>query len=622
MIRHTPLLAGLLCLGIISCRSGYEVEPQGSCAVGFCLPDNSSGIEVSSGGGTVTKTSINSDGLSASWSAGDKLAVWAKNSAGTYQLDNTVFSVYGINGGLALFTATLASAMPQGDYTYYATYPEPVSVSGTTATFNIPSVQDGRAGGGADILIADPMQASELEEVKELSDYTKLDMSMEHILHQFRFFVPETADLFGEKVRQIRLTMPYDIAGTVSADFTDPSANLSISGGCSTINAEITGGISYNADATEYACIAVYPAVTALSSSDYMNLQVYSDTYKIGVEPISLSGRTFLAGHSTPVRIVPASSQKYYRLIFTVGTSHIGEAVRTVSISDGSSTIYSYTNTSGQYDNIVITEEYLGDDGRTTYESICNAVSGGTATLTYETENASVNIALPASAISQNGNIASISLGDVPYLLYEDFLTAKSVAHDDAYSGSADSDRTTTGYLLNDYLSRTGWNASRFSILEGDCARINCRYQSGAWFVERWCGRLDTPAMSYLKSGASVKLRIEFDYAFYIPNGYNRNDTNEKVAYFSLGTHTNSESSALEAVNSDKISGNCTVVYESDKYASGDVSKMNHASLTVNACTSSTRFVVFANTTRTTKHVASNACYYVYLDNIKVYIDK
>ena len=96
-------------------------------AVSVCLAVSCSKTEIfpaaSSEGVTVafamdekesTKSHIQTDGLSSEWENGDRLRVWAMNSAGEYILDACPFVVYGVSADKAIFTATLAEAMPTG----------------------------------------------------------------------------------------------------------------------------------------------------------------------------------------------------------------------------------------------------------------------------------------------------------------------------------------------------------------------------------------------------------------------------------------------------------------------------------------------------------------------------
>ena len=133
------LILALSVLLVTACiREEFDpVQQSQSVVVGFCAD-----------GSIRTRTEINEDGKSTSWSPSDRIALWAKDeSTQAYTLDNKAFKVYFRDTSTsAFFTTTLAAAMPDASYTYYATYPTPVSVSGTTATFIAPASQDGKIG--------------------------------------------------------------------------------------------------------------------------------------------------------------------------------------------------------------------------------------------------------------------------------------------------------------------------------------------------------------------------------------------------------------------------------------------------------------------------------------------
>ena len=90
-------------------------------------------------GGIQTRTEMLPNGLSAAWADGDRIAVWALGSSGVYTLSNQVFETYGTDVQRGFFTSELDEPMQEDTYTYYCCYPEPVSVNGTSATFNLSS---------------------------------------------------------------------------------------------------------------------------------------------------------------------------------------------------------------------------------------------------------------------------------------------------------------------------------------------------------------------------------------------------------------------------------------------------------------------------------------------------
>lgn len=573
-------------------------------------------------GGAQTRTEMLSNGLSAAWVSGDELALWAVNSSGAYTLNKQIFKTYGIDAERGFFSATLPSAMPEDTYTYMCCYPVPASVSGTQAVFNLPSVQDGKVSGGADIMIADPVRGGSLTIIPEPDDHSTMSMSMNRMMHQFRFWIPAGSNPMGEPVEEITMTMPQNIAGTVTADLSDPDAAMTLSGGVNTVTLALAEPISESAslDDAAFACAAVFPYEGTYTDADYMNLVVYSQFYKATIDPVSLSGRTFVPGHSTPVRILPTAVEKYYRLTMKVGDNFIGEALTNVTISFNGTPWYTYTNTEGLYSNFNHAVEAYGDAGKEAYDLIVSSIESGVATYTYETEHALVNRALTADMMTYDGNRIVLDLGDVPYLLYEDFTNALHTAHDDDYTPGTNSDTNLKGYLLDGYMPLDGWNAARFSILEGDCVRINCRYQSGGWIVGRYCGRLDTPALSYLKSGVSVDVVVEYDEAFYVPVGYNRDDSQAGRGKYHVGYHTDSQTSAIDGQNSNDVDGEASFVFTSSGRSSENVALMNAASVTIPSATSSTRVVWFVDTDRETSVIAANSVYYLYLDNIRIYI--
>lgn len=596
-----------------SCMDDLRVEVPGCVKVGFYA------------GGEKTRTTMLSNGLSAEWVAGDQVAVWALNSSGSYAISNQIFTTYGLDASRGFFSSTLNSAMPEGLYTYFCCYPLPLSVNGTQATFSISSEQDGKASNGVDIMVATPTRHSAMTALPDPEDHSGMSMSMNRMMHQFRFWMPVGYNPMGEDVLEIITTMPYNIAGRVSADISDPTAGLVTQGGTNTMTLVLADpiGESANLDNASFACASVIPYNGIFSDSDYMNLVLYSKRYKATLEPISLSGRTFAPGHSTPVRLLPTAIDEYYRLTMKVRNNNIGEPLLNVQIAFNGGEWYRYTNSaeegSGNFKHIV---EALGTEGKDAYDLIVSSIESGVATYTYETEHALVTRPLTADMMTYDGNRIVLDLGDVPYLLYEDFSNARETAHDDDYTAGASSDRNYGGYLLDGYMPLNGWNASRFRVFEGDYIRVNCRYQSGGFVPERVCGRLDTPALKYIKSGVTVNVAVEFDKAFYVPAGYYIDDSNNKAAHYIIATHTNSEGSSINGENYGDIDNKTTRIYQSDNFVSEGGSNFSHVVLPVPIpATSSTRITFWPGTTQNSSKLGANSIYYLYLDNIKVYIN-
>ena len=128
--------------------------------------------------------------------------------------------------------------------------------------------------------------------------------------------------------------------------------------------------------------------------------------------------------------------------------------------------------------------------------------------------------------------------------------------------------------------------------------------------------------LKYIKSGVTVNVALEFDEAFYVPAGYNVDDSKNATAHFFIATHTNAEGSAISGENYGDIGSKTTVVYQSANVASENTSDLNHVVVPADIpATSSTRITFWPDTTQNSSKVAANAVYYLYLDNIKVYIN-
>ena len=180
-------------------------------------------------------------------------------------------------------------------------------------------------------------------------------------------------------------------------------------------------------------------------------------------------------------------------------------------------------------------------------------------------------------------------------------------------------------------MSVAGWNGAHIKGVAGKSVRVNTRHQSfmGA---TRTNGRLDSPAMKALKSGANVTLKVEFDMGAYANSGYSKNNDIFCIA----GMHTQPESSVLNGLTATTVAG--TDIHD-DKRVPGMFSSVclqtgyisqncnNDSfgatlptySFTAYGCTSATRFG-WAPCCIQQNWGSGNAHYYIYIDNIRVSI--
>lgn len=587
------IAAGLLCT-FSSCQKGAveNVGNVGRHTVGFCTGEAS------------TRTMMNPDGLTASWEKGDRIAVWAKNSAGEYTLNNTLFSVYGVDGARAFFTATIDASMPEDRYTYFATYPVPESVSLTKVTFTIPSVQDGKVSGGADIMIANPLLHGPLDEVQEFSDYTKLGMSMEHILHQFRLYLPEGEDkLGGEAIVKMVLTFPKPVAGKLVADFTDTEAVAEFSGEEKSITLLLSEPlVNSTSSERKYAMAAFFPS--SFEASESINIKIYTETKIANAYPVNLEGRTFAAGHSTPVRLSFSDIQEYGRLRFTVSSNNLGENANAVRLTapqgctwgDGS-TVYEYRP--GH-------EITTGETFEIPFENLdtFRTFSGKDVTVTFDTEHVDATQTVRVPDLTTL-NFAEISAG-LPYLLYEDFSGVESFNSGDNYATSNAGSKSPKSFL-------NGWTGGRVGAEAGMCIRIACRRETSKGYD----ARVDSAPIISLKKSTDIK--VSYDYG-----------VNNKYGGIAIITDGNVGQNVYIGYVTDTkgySSGDDSGTFESDntfyakEYTGSYTSTPNSDTRIIHSAPTGVLRITWRSAAEYQAGTTNTTCW-LYLDNIKVQIAK
>ncbi|MCI7177394.1 MAG: fimbrillin family protein [Candidatus Cryptobacteroides sp.] len=587
------IAAGLLCT-FSSCQKGAveNVGNVGRHTIGFCTGEAS------------TRTMMNPDGLTASWEKGDRIAVWAKNSSGEYTLNNTQFSVYGADGARAFFTATIDASMPEDRYTYFAAYPVPESVSLTKATFTIPSVQDGKVSGGADIMIANPLLHGPLEEVKELSDYTRLGMSMEHLLHQFRFYLPEGEDkLGGEAIVKMVLTFPKPVAGKLVADFTDTEAAAEFSGEEKSITLKLSEPlVNSTSSERKYAMAAFFPS--SFEASESINIKIYTETKIANAYPVNLEGRTFAAGHSTPVRLRISDIREYGRLRFTVSSNNLGENANAVRLTapqgctwgDGS-TIYEYRP--GH-------EITTGETFEIPFENLdtFRTFSGKDVTVTFDTEHVDATQTVRVPDLTTL-NFAEISAG-LPYLLYEDFSGVESFNSGDNYAMSNAGSKSPKSFL-------NGWTGGRVGAEAGMCIRIACRRETSKGYD----ARVDSAPIISLKKSTDIK--VSYDYG-----------VNNKYGGIAIITDGNVGQNVYIGYVTDTkgySSGDDSGTFESDntfyakEYTGSYTSTPNSDTRIIHSAPTGVLRITWRSAAEYQAGTTNTTCW-LYLDNIKVQIAK
>ncbi len=594
------LLAGLACASFSCSKDSENREAGGKHTVGFSVREN---------GNAATRTSLNSDGLTMSWTHGDRIAVWAKNPEGALILDRTVFSNVrnfdddNVRGGV--FTAQLSSAMPEDDYIYYAAYPVPDAVSGTAVTFTIPSVQDGKVSGGADILVASPVEHGALGEALTIADCTNLGMEMRHLLHHFRLYIPEDEGISTDETPdRLILTFSRDIAGKLTADYTDPDAGTSLSEGTKSIRIKLADGLQPSSSSEKnYAALALFPFTA--DADETFSIEAYSasnsSTKVYTCDPVSLRGRTFEKGHSTPVKLFFSSARDKAALKFTLSENNLGESPNSITVTAPSGCVWECTGTnifSYNPGREIATGEsftlYFGDT------EAYRAFSGKNMTVTFDSEHATITRTVTVPNLSSDLS-ATVSLS-MPYLLYEDFSSVGSFSSHDEYSMSNAGSKGATSFL-------NGWTGGRIGAEAGKCIRIAARRETSA----NYPARVDSAPIISLKKSANIK--VSYDYG--ANNKYytliTKGDYGQNVSIGYVTDTKGYESGASDGTFSD--------TFYIKEYTGSYTNLPNHRETVISSVPTGTVRITWRSDVEHQPGTNNTTCW-LYIDNVKVQIAK
>ena len=556
----------------------------------------------------LSRTALN--GERASWVEGDTFALWAKNDAGQRVIKGAPFTMmyYWDSYKSAVFTSQ-QGPIAEGAYTYYAVSPAPEVCDHNryTATYTIPAEQQGASFNGAyDIMVAEPITDAAALVSDKLND---LKLDFHHKMHILKVVIAENN--LGIDVGKLKFTFPSAVTGAVTVDVTNTEAAMTLADGSKELTIDCGRGLSVG----EAAFGVIFPQTI---SGDIKLTAVGTDGRLSVEKTISLS-KNCLAGHITPLSLTVPAIRSTLR--FSIGKNNLGEDIQKLTIIDNNGASVEFNKSANNiYDFSVESSSATAFDH---YE-------GKTFTARFESANAivSTTFVMPTNLTSGVNVIPALT---VPYLLFEDFSCIHTAGVKDGDDDKASSDRNQGGELLDGYMHHKGWNAARYQLGVGTCARLNVRHQAAVGFNSTHRGRLDTPPISCLKSGATVSIKIEFDAGAHVIEGlagsgltgYEGTD----CTIVGLAKHTNL-SNPINGVGTghdqsgsiDDYGTSITSINLPDNYTTKSFGA------TFPTCTTSTsgvnkntRLVFYPNTT-IKGGVTGNAECFVYIDNIRVSI--
>lgn len=539
----------------------------------------------------ITRTEIEENGTVTRWSDDDRIALWASDGA-ALALEAQPFALwhFGEVYPEAWFTAQI-DPMTEGRYTYYGAYPVPDAVSGTVAEYDLPAVQDGSKSMRRAVMVARPVEGEALTGAAN----GELHLSFVHKLHILKITIPEEKNLFGQPIDRLELDFGRPVTGRLTVDVSDPDAPVTLSEGASVLSLDFPTPV--DAGSSVFAVIAPV---------DLTEGAVAFRAYSRGCESesISMPGKRFLAGHTTPIRLTIPCMRKVTYIDFSIGQgelNHLGEEPQsfTVRMLDGG------TFPGGE------TELTFAADASNRYEysfegEYADNLSGKRFEVVFDSEHAVVRSEFRMPDVQAYGRNTLPAL-EVPYLFFEDFSGVNQEFHyNDKHSFSNTGDK---GRWLDEY-GLTGWSGGRVGGMAGTSVRIACHRE---FLANSYYARMDSAPIECLKPGVTAPVRITFDY------GMNREGSG-------LGTADVGQTCYMGYVTGAEAytSASTTGTWISDFYIKelvADWNTLGHTTeYSIADCTNNTR--LSWRTACESNNGPNNSTCFLYIDNVRVSIEK
>ena len=242
------------------------------------------------------------------------------------------------------------------------------------------------------------------------------------------------------------------------------------------------------------------------------------------------------ANRVTPVVLNCSTVTDRPKISFRIADNKLGEQPYKITLTsadtstkwkDGDDHIYEYYTGSE-------TSTIPSESGFDLYsnEELLSTISGKIVTVTYESKSAIVTETITMPTVTANGP-NNVNL-NVPYLFSENFSTIKTYDGDytaGPYTNVGDASTAARDLSQYEYGLSAGWSGARTAGSEGKAILVGGRVDETtvAWIggTTNAFGRLDSPTMKNLKSGAKVDIIVRYDYSG------NRDDDHK--AYSAIG---------------------------------------------------------------------------------------
>lgn len=363
-----------------------------------------------------------------------------------------------------------------------------VTISGTSATMTIPSLQNGEYNSAYDFMTASSRDIDELMlSTGENEDYVNdIDLQFQHHTHAFRVTIP--GNNLGKEITKAYLKFPFDVVGSMTVDYTTGSVSSSPTSDLVTVEF-----IRPKSAGDEF---WVFIAGVENKGPVDIRFQTADGTFTER-RVANFAQLNWSAGKISKIRMSVPQATTYTTVKYTVSDySKLGEPVEKLHLTLPSG--YYFTNYSQTYNaasvNGVHEFELFSD-------MVDSTLQGSTLAVSYESAHANV-----PSTIKYSDTTLS-----APYLFEEDFSSIKSYSRDIETGAQG----TACGaYDLSEstYGLSPGWTGARTGGEAGKSIRVGSRVDQ-VYGMTHTYGRLDSPALKAIKDNTQVTIQVSFNYS-------------------------------------------------------------------------------------------------------------